>query len=137
MKLLLDTNICIYLIKRQPPNVLAKFNEYKPGDIGVSSITVAELSYGVSKSRRQEQNREALEQFLTPLEVVDFDYPAAVAYGEVRVALESRGTLVGALDTLIAAHALRCGVALVTNNVGEFTRVPGLKVVNWVAERES
>jgi len=103
MKCLLDTNMCIYLIKKKPPHVLERFNDYSVGEIGVSSITVAELRYGVEKSQRPAQNRRALGQFLIPLVVADFDEPAAEAYGKV---LEAQGKPIGALDTLIAAHAL-------------------------------
>lgn len=132
MILLLDTNTCIYLIKEHPPEVLRRFNEYTVGDIGVSSITAAELRFGVQKSQRPEQNRLALEQFLLPLTVAHFDEDAAVAYGHVRAQLEKRGTPIGSLDTLIAAHALSLGLTLVTNNVREFGRVQGLEVENWV-----
>ena len=131
MKYMLDTNICIYLIKRQPPQVLNKFMALSFGDVGVSSITVAELQYGVQKSQHVEQNQQALEQFLIPLIIVDFDHDAAVAYGVIRAALERQGTPIGSLDTLIAAQALSLGVTLVTNNVREFSRVPDLKLVNW------
>ncbi|MBS1248946.1 MAG: tRNA(fMet)-specific endonuclease VapC [Chloroflexi bacterium] len=133
MKFLLDTNICIYIIKQRPPQVLDKFKEYVPGKIGVSSITVAELEYGVQKSQRQEQNQQALNNFLAPLVVCAFDRPAAMVYGEIRSELESLGTPIGSLDTLIAAHALNLGITLVTNNVREFERVSGLKTANWVA----
>ncbi len=131
MILLLDTNICIYLIKRHPPEVLQRFNEYAVGDIGISSITAAELHFGVQKSQRLEENHRALEQFLLPLAVAHFDQSAAAAYGHVRVQLEKQGKPIGPLDTLIAAHALSLDLTLVTNNVHEFERVPDLKVENW------
>jgi tRNA(fMet)-specific endonuclease VapC len=133
MKLLLDTNICIYLIKKRPPSVLRHFDAYHAGTIGISSITVAELEFGVQKSRYPSQNQEALEQFLLPLVLLDFDREAARAYGELRALLESRGRVIGALDMLIAAHALSQDLPLATNNVKEFSRVPGLKVVNWAS----
>ena len=132
MILLLDTNTCIYLIKKHPPEVLRRFNEYTVGDIGISSITAAELHFGVQKSQRPEENRRALEQFLLPLTVAHFDENTAAAYGHVRAHLEKQGTPIGSLDTLIAAHALSLDLTLVTNNVREFERVPGLKVKNWV-----
>ncbi len=132
MILLLDTNTCIYLIKKHPPEVLQRFNEYNVGDIGISSITAAELHFGVQKSQRPEENRRALERFLLPLVVARFDENAAAAYGRVRAQLEKQGTPIGSLDTLIAAHALSLDLALITNNVREFERVPGLKVENWV-----
>jgi len=134
MKFLLDTNICIYLIKKKPPRVLEKFKDHSVGEIGVSSITVAELQYGVEKSQRPPQNRKALSQFLIPLVIADFDDQAAEAYGKARAALEAQGTPIGALDTLIAAHALSLGVTLVTNNTREFSRVADLTLANWVAD---
>lgn len=131
MKYMLDTNICIYLIKQKPPQLLRKFAELSFGDVGVSAITVAELQYGVQKSQYPEQNQQALGQLLIPLTIVDFDHNAAVAYGAIRAALERQGAPIGSLDTLIAAHAQSLDVTLVTNNVREFSRVPDLKVVNW------
>ena len=131
MKYLLDTNICIYLIRKKPPQVLRKFSAYSVGEIAISSITVAELQFGVQKSQRPTQNQRALEQFLIPLTIVDFDNKAAIAYGRIRATLESQGTPIGPLDTLIAAHALSLNVTLVTNNTGEFSRVRNLKLVNW------
>lgn len=129
---LLDTNICIYVIRRRPSEVLAKFEAYEVGEIGVSSITVAELRYGAEKSGRPSQNLEALSQFLLPLETADFDASAAAEYGRIRAALERRGTPIGPLDSLIAAHAVSLGATLVTNNIREFERVPGLELENWV-----
>ena len=132
MKYLLDTNICIYLIKKKPAAAIARFNEHSVGDIGVSSITVAELSYGVQKSQHRKQNQEALLQFLSPLLVAEFDTDAASSYGQIRAELENKGTPIGSLDTLIAGHALSLGVTLVTNSEREFSRVPRLNVENWV-----
>ena len=131
MKLLLDTNICIYLIKKKPPSVLRHFDAYTAGNIGISSITIAELEFGDQKSRYPSENQKALEQFLLPLVVLDFNQQAARIYGKLRALLESRGRLIGALDMLIAAHALSQNLPLATNNVKEFSRVPGLKVLNW------
>lgn len=131
MRLMLDTNICIYIIKQKSPEVLARFNTYRVGDIAVSSITVAELQYGVQKSRQPERNQEALDQFLLPLIVVGFDQSAAMSYGVIRASLERQGRPIGPLDMLIAAHALSLGWTLVTNNVSEFVRVKGLAVENW------
>jgi len=133
MRLMLDTNTCIALIKRKPVHVLQKFNEYQVGDIGVSAVTLAELRYGVSKSQHQAKNKEALDEFMLPLEVAAFDEQATVAYGVLRAALEKQGAPIGSLDTMIAAHALSLGVALVTNNTREFNRVPELVVVDWVS----
>lgn len=132
MKFLLDTNICIYIIKQKSPKVLQKFNTYQVGDIGISSITVAELESGVHKSKFFRENQQALIQFLLPLEIIDFDRAAANTYGNIRAILEKQGTPIGSLDTLIAAHALSLQVTLITNNVKEFSCVPNLKLDNWV-----
>jgi tRNA(fMet)-specific endonuclease VapC len=132
MIILLDTDICIYIIRQKPIAVLQKFNTYTIGDIGVSSVTVAELFVGAQKSQRPAHNHHAVEQFLLPLTIVPFDYDAATAYGHIRAALEQQGTPIGALDTLIAAQAVSLGVTLVTNNGREFMRVPGLTVEDWV-----
>ena len=134
MKYMLDTNICIYLIKQKPPQVLEHFQEHVFGDIGVSVITVAELQYGVKKSQQIKKNNEALEQFLLPLVISEFDYHAATQYANIRAELESKGMPIGALDTLIAAHALSLGVTLVTNNTKELSRVPGIVIANWTIE---
>jgi len=131
MTLLLDTNICIYLIKKRPPSVLKRFDTLPAGTVAISSITVAELEFGVQKSQYPSQNQQALEQFLLPLMILDFDHEAARTYGKIRAWLETRGKTIGALDMLIAAHALSKGLPLATNNVREFSRVPGLKVINW------
>ena len=131
MKLLLDTNICIYIIKQQPATVLRRFLEHQVGDIGISSITLAELRFGIAKSVQQERNAAALDQFIIPLEIVPFDERAALLYGEIRAYLEKRGTPIGSMDLLIAAHALSLRVTLVTNNSREFDRVPSLTCVDW------
>ena len=132
MKYLLDTNICIYLIKNKPTSLITSFNEHSVGDIGVSTITVAELTYSVEKSQRYAQNQEALLQFLSPLIISDFDANAAFSYGQIRAGLESQGTPIGSLDTLIAGHAISLGVTLVSNNEREFRRISNLVVENWV-----
>lgn len=132
MKYLLDTNICIYLIKRKPATVIHKFLTLQPGDIGISALTVAELRFGAQKSAHPTTNHQALERLLLSLNVVSFDIEAARLYGEIRAHLEKRGTPIGSFDYLIAAHALHLGVTLVTNNVREFQRVPGLKIENWI-----
>ncbi|XGV96052.1 MAG: type II toxin-antitoxin system VapC family toxin [Leptolyngbya sp. BL-A-14] len=132
MQYLLDTNICIYLIKQKPPKVLARFQSFSLSDIGISSITVAELEYGVFKSQQQEKNRNALMQFLVPLYVVEFDQAAARIYGSIRSDLERRGLVIGSMDMLIAAHALSLGITLVSNNVRELSRVNDLLLENWV-----
>jgi len=129
---MLDTNICIALIKRQPPELIGRLKKHKPGEVALSSVTLAELRFGVAKSRQVERNQTALDQFLLPLEVLAFDDAAADIYGQVRAALESNGTPIGPLDTLIASHALSTQATVVTNNVREFSRVDGLRVENWI-----
>ena len=132
MKWLLDTNVCIDLIRRRPPSMLDRFRRHQVGEIGISVVTLAELEYGVSGSSRPAQNREALDQFVSPLEVVPFDRPATTAYGRLRAALEKKGQTIGSMDMLIAAHALSLEVRLVTHNSREFGRVPGLKTEDWL-----
>jgi tRNA(fMet)-specific endonuclease VapC len=132
MRYLLDTNICIYIIKRSPPELYARFQSLKVGDVGVSAITYCELQFRVARSSRPEENQLALTEFLSPLEVLDFPAAAAAEYGGIRARLQSAGTPIGGYDLLIAAHALHERLTLVTNNIREFRRVPGLKVENWV-----
>ena len=129
---MLDTNICIYIIKKKPRAVIERFLSLEISEIGVSSITLSELMYGVSKSSKPEQNRMALAQFMAPLEILPYGDAAAQHYGDVRVFLERQGRPIGALDMLIAAHALFVPCTLVTNNTREFVRVPDLKIENWV-----
>jgi tRNA(fMet)-specific endonuclease VapC len=131
MKLMLDTNVSIYPIKEHPASVIERFTAHPVGDIGISVITLAELEYGVTKSSRPAQNREALEQFISPLDVVPFARAATAAYGRLRTALEKKGQPVGSMDLLIAAHALSLNVRLITHNVKEFGRVPGLRIEDW------
>ena len=131
MKYMLDTNICIYLIKQKPEKVLRHFKTHSIGDIGISSITLAELRFGVEKSQQIQNNRQALDEFTLPLEIADFDERAAMTYGAVRAALEKAGTPVGSMDMLIGAHALSLDVTLVTNNIREFKQIKNLKVVDW------
>ena len=130
--ILLDTNICIYIINAKPPAVLARFKQYRMGDIGLCSVVAAELAFGVAKSGSP-RNRQALEMFLAPLTILPFDAAAVWAYGDLRADLDRRGTPIGSLDTMIAAHALSLQVLLVTNNTREFAKVPGLQLDNWVA----
>ena len=131
MKLLLDTNICIYIIKQQPAAVLKHFLEYQIGDIGISSITLSELRFGVAKSTHREKNSKALDEFIIPLEVVSYDEAAAHAYGDIRATLEKADTPIGSMDMLIAAHAVSLGIPLVTNNTREFLRVPSITLIDW------
>ena len=129
--ILLDTNICIYIINAKPPAVLARFQQYRMGDIGLCSVVAAELAFGVAKSGSA-RNRQALEMFLAPLIILPFDAAAVWFYGDLRADLERRGTPIGSLDTMIAAHALSQQALLVTNNSREFAVVPGLRLDNWV-----
>lgn len=129
---MLDTNICIYIIKNKPQSVLDELKKCNVGDVVLSSITVSELIYGAYKSQFVEKNLKAIEHFLVPFDVVEYDYKAALAYGNIRAILEKKGQPIGSLDTLIAAHAKALDVVLVTNNMKEFERVEGLKVENWV-----
>ncbi len=131
MKYLLHTDICIYIVKRKPVQVLHRFADLAPGDVAISSLTLAELQFGVEKSLDPGRNQNALEAFLVPLEISSFDAGASRHYGRLRFALERVGKPIGSMDMLIAAHALDLGVPLVTNNVREFSRVPGLRLDNW------
>ena len=129
--ILLDTNICIHVINARPPAVLERFRQHRMGEIGVCSVVAAELAYGVAKSGST-RNRQALEMFLAPLVILPFDEAALWVYGDLRAELERRGTPIGSLDTMIAAHAISQHSTLVTNNTREFARVPGLALENWV-----
>ena len=133
MRFMLDTDSCIALIKRKPAKMLDKLTSHAPGDVGLSTVTLAELRYGVAKSAQKDANACALDAFLLPLEIADFDETTAGVYGEVRAALEKTGTPIGPLDTQIGAHALSLGAVLVTHNAREFRRVPGLAVEDWLA----
>ena len=132
VRYLLDTNICIYIINQRPAAVFQHFSGLLPSQVGISSITQAELDFGVAKSGSR-RNRRALDKFLLPLEVYNFDARAARIYGDLRAQLEAAGTPIGAMDTLIAAHALALGHIMVTNNTREFQRVPHLQLENWAS----
>jgi tRNA(fMet)-specific endonuclease VapC len=132
IRYLLDTNICIYLIKQHPKQVIEHLRTLLVGDVAISAITFAELEYGAAKSSRPEQNREALIAFTAPLEVLPFDDDASLHYGEIRADLERAGMIIGAMDMLIAAHARSRSLKLVTNNSREFQRIHGLDIENWV-----
>ncbi len=131
MKYMLDTNICIYAIKHKPEKVFKKLQKTDPSDVCISSITYAELVYGVEKSAAVEKNRLALSMMLSNIEIKDFDADAADSYGLVRADLERKGTPIGPLDMMIAGHAKALGCTVVTNNEKEFARVKGLKIANW------
>ncbi len=133
MAFMLDTNICIYVIKKKPDSVLRKLHRHLHDDLTISSITLSELEYGVAKSSRPEENHLALIRFLMILTTLPYDDAAAQSYGVLRAILEKEGKTIGPLDMLIAAHALSLGMTLVTNNTKEFSRVRGLETVNWAA----
>ena len=128
---MLDTNICIYIMKNKPEKVLRRFKEELNNGISISSITLAELEYGMKHSSNPAQNERALLRFLVPLSVLPFGAGAASEYGAIRTFLQNNGTPIGPLDMLIAAHAKSEGLVMVTNNVREFERVPGLEIENW------
>ena len=132
MNWMLDTNACIAIIRRQPEAAIRRLRGKAVGQVGLSSITLAELEFGAANSRQPAVAAEALGEFLLALECAPFDAEAAAAYGRVRASLEKRGRPIGPLDTLIGAHALSLGAVLVTNNVREFSRVPGLVVEDWL-----
>jgi tRNA(fMet)-specific endonuclease VapC len=132
MKYLLDTNICIYIIKKQPTEVINRLSKTNINDVGISSITLSELEYGIEKSSNPNKNRIALMEFLSVIEVYNYDDNAAKEYGIIRADLEKKGSIIGSLDLLIAAHAKSMDLILVTNNENEFKRVKGLMVENWV-----
>lgn len=131
---LLDTNVCIYLINQKPgyERILKRMDGLEHGQLLISSISTAELHFGVESSAQVERNRLKLERFLAAFEVAPFDAAASRRYGAVRAYLKSRGTPIGPLDTLIAGHALMLAATVVTNNVGEFARVPGLSIEDWL-----
>jgi len=135
-RFLLDTDTCIYLINRRPGYefILKHVGGKSYGDVVVSSITFAELMYGIAKSRFQKQNQRAAHLFFAHFPILPFDQAAAEAYGRIRVRLETRGSPIGPLDTLIAAHAVSVGAVIVTNNTKKFSRVENLAVENWSKE---
>ena len=132
MRYMLDTNICIYVIKHKPKTVFQKLQNINPEDVCISSVTYAELVHGVEKSAAVEKNRLALSMLLANMEILDFDVDAADCYGKIRAVLEKKGTPIGPLDMMIAAHAQSLGYTVVTNNVKEFSRVSALQIENWV-----
>ena len=132
MRFMLDTNIIAYAKNNRPESVLQHLTQYRPEDLCISAITMAELEFGVCNSSRPDQNRMALLLFLSRISVIPFDADAAREYGMIRADLTKKGTLIGANDLLIAAHARSLGLTLVTNNTREFDRVENLRVENWV-----
>ena len=134
MRYMLDTNICIYLIKNKSECVLKKLQEHEYSEICISSVTYAELVHGVEKSQAVEKNRLALAILLANIEIMNFDTLAAEEYGKIRADLEKAGTPIGPMDMMIAGHAKSLGYTIVTNNTKEFMRVSGLLIENWAEE---
>ena len=132
MRYMLDTNIVAYAINKRPESVLQRLMSHQPEELCISSITMAELEYGVCNSSRPGQNRLALMAFLSHFAVLPFDADAARDYGDIRNDLTKKNQIIGANDLLIAAHARSLGLILVTNNTRGFDRVEGLTVENWV-----
>ena len=131
MKYMLDTNICIYVIKHHSPSVIQNFLKHNPNEMCISSITYAELMHGIEKSQAVQKNRLALSMFLSPITIIDFDAYAAECYGRIRADLERNGTPIGPMDMLIAGHARAKDLVLVTNNTGEFERIRALQLEDW------
>lgn len=131
MNYLLDTNICIYIINKKPLAVLNRVQSKQPGQIAISTITLAELEYGIARSQHPDRNRIAMLEFLFPFAILDFDRRAAFEYGRIRSSLESMGTPVGPMDLLLGAQAKSHDLILVTNNEREFQRIEGLQIENW------
>ena len=129
---LLDTNICIYLIKKRPPEILEQFRQHPPQDVAISTITLFELEYGVQKSQQIQRTQDALARFLLPLTILDIDRPAAADAAAIRASLERKGTPIGPYDLLIAGLARSQNMILVTNNTKEFERIDDLRLENWV-----
>lgn len=131
LQYMLDTNICIHVVKNYPPELQGRFNQFAE-QLCISSITLGELYYGTEKSARRIENLQAVEQFAARLEVLSFSPKAAAHYGQIRAEIERQGNPVGPYDMLIGAHARSEGLIIVTNNLREFRRLPGLRVENWI-----
>jgi len=131
LRYLLDTNICIYVIKRKPESLLVRFNE-NASHLAISAVTLAELLHGAEKSSQPQRTLSVVEDFCSRLDVLDYGAKAAQHYGQIRSVLERRGTPIGVNDLHIAAHARSEGLTLVSNNLREFERVEGLLYENWV-----
>jgi tRNA(fMet)-specific endonuclease VapC len=132
VKYLLDTDICVYLIRKNPAHVLKRLASLRIGDVGISAITFSELRFGAENSLEPESNRQLLLEFVAPLEMLDYPADAAATYGRLRAALTKIGKMIGPLDMLIASHAVHLDSILVTNNISEFSRIPDLRLENWV-----
>ena len=131
IKYLLDTNVVIYVLKHRPIKVLETFNK-NTNRMAISSITLSELIYGAEKSVKIDKNLEAIQDFISHLEVLPYDAKASQHYGQIKAGLEKKGKIIGENDIHIAAHAISQGLILVTNNLKEFKRVPNLALENWI-----
>ena len=132
MHYLLDTNICIYLIKKRPTEVLERFRQHSPQEVAICTITLFELQYGIEKSQYRQRAEDALTKFLLPLDLIDLDRSAAIEAASIRAQLERKGMPIGPYDLLIAGLARSRDMTLVTNNTREFERIVGLHLENWV-----
>jgi len=132
MHYLLDTNICIHIIKKHSPEILERFRKHSPQDVAISAITLFELQYGVEKSQYRQRSEDALVKFLLPLNLIDLDRLTAEEAAVIRAQLEKRGISIGPYDLLIAGLARSRDMTLVTNNTKEFKRIVGLRLENWV-----
>lgn len=131
IRYMLDTDACIALIKNRPEAMRSRLSRLSPEEVGISSIVAAELWFGVEHSQKKKQNEAALKDFLDYATLLDWPCEASPLYGKIRVGLQKQGTPIGAMDLLIASHALFLDAVLVTNNTREFERVPDLKIENW------
>jgi tRNA(fMet)-specific endonuclease VapC len=129
---LLDTNICIYIVNKRPQNIIQRIEQYNPGEIKISAISIAEMEYGASKSKKREENRQALIDFISNFEIIPFELKDAEIYGIIRAELERSGKIIGAYDMQLAAQTLSRNYVFVTNNIKEFGRIQKLKAENWV-----
>ena len=138
MEYLFDTNICIYLINKKFKYLIDRVEKRGIENIGISSITVAELEYGIakSKSKHKEENRVALLEFLLPFKFIDFNQNDAYEYGRIRQDLQSKGKIIGNMDILIGSQAVSRELILVTNNDKEFKRIENLEIENWIDDKE-
>jgi len=132
MRYLLDTNICIYLIKKRPSEILERFRQHSPQDVAISTITLFELQYGIEKSQYRQRSEDALAKFLLPLDLINLDRSSAIEAATIRAQLEKEGMPIGPYDLFIAGLARSLGMTLVTSNTKEFERIVGLHVENWV-----
>jgi tRNA(fMet)-specific endonuclease VapC len=137
VKYLLDTNICVFLFRRKSQVALDRLFKSQSGEVGISTITLAELRYGADRSSNPAKNHAVIDAFLMTVTVLDFTAEAAGVYGNIRTQLESAGTPIGPFDNLIAAQAISSQCIAVTNNINEFSRVPGLVVEDWTQPQSS